>query len=501
MDELREVAAVVSKNKIKEINTLDYARRGDRVFDFYEKILSNQFTCDQEAFEYYYNNPAQRAQYRKLKAKLRDRLFNTLFFIDVNKSKFSDAQKAFYQCHKDLMVVKLLSGRYARKAAISLATRTLQKSKKFELTAVSIELLRFIKRYHALYTGDLKSYNKALIDLRKHEHDLQLETKAVDYYEDIHIHYRKNLHLGKKVRDRARMYIAELEKDCMVCKTFLLNHMTFSLIGFIENIENNLSKVVENCDRAIRFFNGKPYVSPHFVGGFYYNKLLSISKLGDYGKGNRIFTKCRSTFERGTLRWYKSHEYYFILCMHTGRYAKGPILIQEVCSTREFKYQNERRIERWRIYSAYVHYLQSIGKLMEGNDFKKFRLNKFLNEVPKYSADKRGYNVPVLVIQILFLIQEGKYDQLSDRIEAIEKYTFRYLKKDNNFRTNCFIKMLLQVPKRHFHRVAVERHANPYLEKLNRESVNRSSETFEIEIIPYEHLWEYVVESLDKKFH
>ena len=128
-----------------------------------------------------------------------------------------------------------------------------------------------------------------------------------------------------------------------------------------------------------------------------------------------------------------------------------------------------------------------------------FRLKKFLNDIPIFSRDKRGYNIPVLIIQILFLIVNKKYERLSDRMEAIEKYTTRYLKKNENFRSNCFIKMLLQIPKRNFHRVAVERHAKKYRDKLKSVPLSIANQAYEVEIIPYAHLWEYVLESLDNK--
>ena len=110
--------------------------------------------------------------------------------------------------------------------------------------------------------------------------------------------------------------------------------------------------------------------------------------------------------------------------------------------------------------------------------------------------DKSGQNIPVLIIQILIQIQQKKYDQLTDKIEAVEKYTTRYLRKDNNYRSNCFIKMLLQIPKQNFERARVEKHTKILLEKLRSMPLERAKQAFEIEIIPYEDLWEMALESI-----
>ncbi len=500
MEDLRELVKVVSKNKIKDIPTLDHQNGDDRVYDLYDKILSDEILDDDSAAKYFYKNPAQRGQYRKLKSKLRDRLFNTLFFIDVNNPKFSDAQKAFYQCNKELVVVRMLLGRYARKSAISLATRTLSKAQKFEIIDVVVELLRLLKNHHALYTGDIRSYKKYKDALKANEQILEAELMAVDYYDEIHVRFKKNLVLDKETRKLAQQYIGELEEVGKKIKTFRLHLMRFGLINLVEALENNHERVVENCDQAIRFFSKKPNVSPHFLGTYYYNKLLHLAKLGDYVNGQKIARKCLRLFEPGTLRWFKTNELFFLLCMHTKKYNKALGIVTDVLAAKEFEYQAETRLEFWRLAQAYLYYLHKVGRLDKSDHLKSFRIKKFLNEVPKYSSDKRGYNIPVLIIQILILIHHGAYDQLSDQIEAIEKYSTRYLRKDTNYRSNCFIKMLLQVPKRQFHKVAVVRHAGPYLKRLGEDN-ERSNQAFEMEIIPYEHLWDLVLESLDKKFH
>jgi len=86
--------------------------------------------------------------------------------------------------------------------------------------------------------------------------------------------------------------------------------------------------------------------------------------------------------------------------------------------------------------------------------------------------------------------------QSIDRIEAIKKYCSRYLRQDDNFRSNCIIKLLLQIPEGSFHRQAVLRRAGKYLEQLQSVPLEIAYQTHEIEIIPYEDLWEMTIDSL-----
>jgi len=152
---------------------------------------------------------------------------------------------------------------------------------------------------------------------------------------------------------------------------------------------------------------------------------------------------------------------------------------------------------------SYIHFLVYINKITpirEDKRFNKFRMGKFLNSVPTFSKDKRGLNIPILVIQIVFFIVRKDFDKAVNRIESIEKYCSRYLKKGDNFRSNCFIKMLLQIPISGFHKAGTERRAKKYFDQLKGVSLEIANQANEVEVIPYEDMWGIIIESLETKF-
>jgi hypothetical protein len=156
--------------------------------------------------------------------------------------------------------------------------------------------------------------------------------------------------------------------------------------------------------------------------------------------------------------------------------------------------------EHWKIFETYLHYFIAINEikpdLQSQRRFGTFRPGKFLNEVPVYSKDKRGSNITILVLQVLFLIKERKYEEVSDKLESLKYYSHRYLRKDETYRSNVFIHMLMQLPKGHFNKKAVERHADKYILKLKGMPLELSSQSVELEIVPYEKLWKFVITSL-----
>ncbi|MBK8192314.1 MAG: hypothetical protein IPK76_03665 [Lewinellaceae bacterium] len=121
---------------------------------------------------------------------------------------------------------------------------------------------------------------------------------------------------------------------------------------------------------------------------------------------------------------------------------------------------------------------------------------KFLNETPVFSKDKRGMNIPILVVQLLYDVLDERFDAGIDRVEAVEKYTSRYIRRDEHFRSNCFLKMLIQMPEAAFHKEAAARKAERYLTQLGEMPLEIADQAHEIEIIPYEDLWGMILEML-----
>ena len=202
-----------------------------------------------------------------------------------------------------------------------------------------------------------------------------------------------------------------------------------------------------------------------------------------------------------THSWYLQYELLLVLSLRSKEYVEVIDILNLIFNSRKFNDQPLAMQERWFINASYVHFLIAIGKI-DGANLKigKFRLGKFLNSVPTYSKDKRGLNIPILIVQFLFMIIQNKYDEAIDRIEAIKKYTSRYIRKGENLRSHCFLNMLLQIPACSFHRAAVLRKTEKWHQKLKANPIELANQPHEVEIIPYEDLWDYIINFLENSF-
>jgi len=493
MDALKELVMVVTKHSVKSLKTIN-SSKGSRVYELYEKIAANELETDAQAAKYFFNSTPQHPQYRKLKNRLEELLLNSVVFIDTNSPKFSDTQRAFYTCQRYMTISKILLGRTARKPAVKLFEKVLKYAERLELCEPARDAAIGLRDYHAYRTGNVREFEKYLNLSRKYTEIWQAEDLAQQYFQEYSVSSIKSVPAEREQRFKSTM--SKLRPYLKNITSYRLHFLVYLLETNHYSETNTYSKLLKSANEASTFFKSKPIAPIALVAIFKVRQLEAYIGLDDFENGRKVFRQCDRQIEPGVVHWYNSYELYMLLLFRTKKYHSLSTIFEKATQHPAYKHQTTKRHERFRIFQAFIYYLSLLDRVKLGVT-KDFRLQRFLNELPIHSQDKRGYNVTVLMIQILILIQSKQHDKLTDRIEAIEKYTSRYLRNDENFRSNCFIKMLLQVPKRNFHKVAVLRHAKPYIEKLATVPLLKSKQSYEIEIIPYEHLWEYVLESLE----
>lgn len=506
MQALHELAYLVARSKLTPFEVFG-KNSSDNKFnlaEFYEGLLANRFTTDDQAASHFFGTGKKDPRYQKLKNNLKNHLISVvLFFIDSRQSSYTARQRAYYESHKDWASVKILMGKNAHVAGVGLCQKILRQAKKFEFTDLALDVARILRLHWGTTGGDLKKFEQYKELYRHYEKINQVEDLAEELYTELIIRYVNNKATKTEIHKKASEYYDRLKDALEEFDTYRL-HLSGSLIKTIIHTSiNDYKSAIKVCDETISFFEAKDYLANVPLQICYYQQLVCHTQLKQYEKGKIVAEKCLALLEKGSFNWFKYQELFFILSMHTRKYQQAYTIFSETVSHKKYKSQPPNITETWMIFEAFIHYLVDIKKIVpkQGDKrFNKFRLGKFLNATPLFSKDKRGMNIPIMTIQILFMVSGKKYDEAMNRIEAVEKYCTRYLRKDDTFRSNCFIRMLLQIPKSGFHKSAVVRQAAKYLAKLESVPLEIANQAHGIEIIPYEDLWEMATNSLESSF-
>jgi hypothetical protein len=480
-----------------------YLDNGSKLSELYHAITDEKCKTDEEALALLYPDASGTGSYRYTKGQLKKRLLNYLFFIDLDLPSFTDRQKAFLECHKKWAIVNILFGRGARAACVDVAKGLLKKAIHYEFNEIVADVAKLLRFHFGGMVMDKKNYHqyRDLYDQygQYYFNENQIEGAYVDIiFSNFDERFSKE-ELAEYIQD-AYARVEPLLEQTPSYKGQLYGFLIKILLD--SSLYNN-EEMIASCQRAIDFFESKPYQANTPLQIFYYQQLIGFSQLRQFERGRHAAERCMSFLEEGTYNWFKFQESFFILAMHSGEYMEGYAIFENVIEHNRFGVMPKDLKEIWKIYEAYLYLVLNEKEKEDIEEIapkvSKFRLGRFLNEIPIFSKEKRGMNIAILVIHTLIHIQRKQYNKAIDRIEAIEKYCNRHLRDKETLRSFYFIKMLLAIPSHSFHEAAVLRHTEKYKKKLHRLPLEVVSQDHKIEVVPYEDLWQISLGLLDKK--
>ena len=150
-------------------------------------------------------------------------------------------------------------------------------------------------------------------------------------------------------------------------------------------------------------------------------------------------------------------------------------------------------LEIWEVLKEYIGFIERrILKLEENKISSKSKIHLITHPY----NDKLGYNVSIQLIKLVSLIERREFDPSSFLLKSLNSYVKR-LRRQNPIilkRSATFIKQAQKLVKYNFQKSLLKKEKSRFLIELSKHSL-----VFQHEIIPYEHLWEMIIEMLPEK--
>lgn len=497
MQDLKELILLLVQHNVHPLKHMEGAK-DSKLLALYEGIAKSKYNTDEEAAADLYKGQGGTSSYRKLKSDLRDRLLEYVFQINTELSHYSDYQKAYYDCHKQWVIVRFLTGQNANTAALILANKLLRTSEKFDFTLLCMDIASYLRVQYGLRESNDKKFREASEQFDHYRKVYDAEALAEELYTGLVVRTVNNRSAQEEVARMAKEYFERIQVYMKQYATYKL-HMYGYMIGLTYHTsQNDYQTAIQYCDEAIAFFKKRPYEARVPLQIFYYQHLVCNIQLRQFEDGKESARQCIKLMQEGTFNWFKYRELYLHLLLHTQRYDEAGEILWRTLEHPRFEFLPENAIEIWRIYEAYVYYLGKAGKLRLSAK-TKFKLAKFINDFSVFNKDRSGMNIAIIIVKWLMLMQEHQYGKLLDEVEGTDQYCYRHLRGDNTKRSYYFLKMLLTIPLGQFDRATIEAKAARFLENLRAVPLQLANQTYEIEIVPYEDLWEMALDSLEKK--
>ncbi|MBC7774742.1 MAG: hypothetical protein H7246_04825 [Phycisphaerae bacterium] len=500
-DALKELVKTITRNKVKNIEVLgNPGEESSMVESLYDAIAKEKVQSDEDAAKFLYGkNESPKSQaYLRMKGRLERNLLNTAFFVDVNQPMFNERAKASYNCYRDFAAALILLGREATKAGIDVLEHLLEQTIKYEFVELTADVASRLRRVYARAVGSASMHERYAKIHREYEEKRRLEMLALEHFESLINYYIVRRSPNEEIHQYATAYYEELYPLTPKADTCQY-HFHTAQIGIIKYLSvNNCVDALKVCDEALDILKERKNTNREYLVSLSGQKIVCLTQLRIFGnnEGDAAASYCLSLSEEGSFNWFRVHELHLHYCLFARRYDDALALFVKASQHPKFESLGGAVRDNWQLYGGYLHLLAALGKLELAKveaAVGTFRYARLSNEIEVLDKDKQGMNIPLIFLPVIYHLVKGTFDTADISPESLEKYRKRYLDNDMNRRSAAFLNMLIAFAKRDYKSASAEKKIKKELEVLAKEQPQVAGQTFAVEIIPYEDLWEMMV--------
>lgn len=488
MQELATLVKIVTDRKLAVLPFLDFSDQKSRNKDLLlVRMLEDQPTITQnQIVRGIYGKTDAQAQttFRKLKSRVQQKLLNHLYFLDQTDPRHISSRRYEQQCLGLLHQAKILTGEGEYKVAEKIYRKLLRIAEEAEFTNYSVLVSKFLRNMY-VETGQPAKYR----EMDKRFEAYQKKMIAEDEAEQLSM--RIKLTLNHKVRSRKFMltqlpeYLLKLEKLHKQVKSYATFYALYLVRLSKEELVGNYQEIMKITLHTEKLRKQGKINEKRFDKRF--NNYMSIYahlQCRKATEGVVLAEEYFKDFHHSSGNWFYFLETYLLLAVHAKQYGQAFDLLLQARKNPYYNKQRAAAQQRWELYEAYIQFVRP-----EQSPLKMRHFTQFVQKVPDYSRDKQGYNVAILILQFLYFLRRRDIEGLLARLEGLRKYEQRHLRDPATLRSQLFFRLLLLTVKENFGPEASEKKGASILEKLK--AAPQPGQAYgEIEIIPYEDLWE-----------
>jgi hypothetical protein len=498
MESLYELARVCSGQK-QLIESMIPEDERSPLRKLFHIAFSLRPLTDSESMHEIYGKRNQ-AAFSRLKGRLKDLFYQAIILQNQTVISEDIRSNEFVNNFKQTLISRILLQRKAVQLSTDIIEKSIVKSMKYHVTENVLEQSRMLIAY---YNGVM--YNKYKLNKYKAIQSEYLEIykweiKSENYYLDLQRDQFQSLaNPTEEMKNKAYRYYTDL-KGAKGIRSYFFNYNKYRIEASYFEYTKDYNSLLKLSENALKEFNSPDFRTGNAISTISLRKLWALIQVEQIQESIKVGSKLMDRVPSGSIQWYRIAHYTLKAKLYHGDYHGAIDTISEMIDNPKFSKLGDYFKEIFTTTLGYIHLLVDSGFVSTLSDQRKnlpeFKLGKFLNTTPVFSKDKRGINVSILLMHIGFLLQRKDYNAIIDRIDSLNQYAYRYLRKDDSFRSNCMIKMVIQMAKADFNPIRTKRYTHDLREELGRVALAGSGENIEIEIIPFEVLWDIMCKAL-----
>ncbi|RIJ41408.1 hypothetical protein [Pontibacter oryzae] len=493
MEELKRLVAFIDKYSLSPSPLLNLQDESVLDTKLFHLLKSGEIETDEDAAKKLYGNSKSATSYRMLKSRFRKKLYNHLHFLKVPTQATLSINEAKYQCSVLITEAYALRVVSELKLSTKVLEQALQIADKHELWGIRQRVLEDIKfNYYGL--GDQKNYERISDQLSECYRQEIFEREAKELYEFT------MLCGGGLTSDRRELIkylpdvIVQFEELWGKSKSSMIyNYLHQLKVLYLEQLGNyaEIAAIIDEAESLVK----KGVVNKSWFSNQYNNfiRIYALLQSKQYSKGISLAEKHLPDYRKFSVHWFAFIENYLLLTLYNQDYGKTAEVLAEASSGGHFlklKASSIERLELFRRYFAFIIRCKSLD--ITSSNVQPFTVD--LSFVPK---DKSGLNLSLLILEVMEDIARMRFKDMEQQAERVRKYRVKYLKGERAERPRLFLRLLqMALLEQDYETTRVK--GEKLLGQLA-EAPLPGDAFSEVEIIPYEHLWELVLNLLQKK--
>lgn len=496
MKEIANLARIVTlrRTRHRSLLDLDAARPGKEERLMQEISVNPGVTALQLTKSLYgANSVSNQAAMRQLRARVQDKLLNHLFFLDHSDPRLVVSRRYEVEClnllHK--ATILYLEGEYS--LSERLLRRCMRAAAQSEFTAYEEQAAQKLQSIYAEQRERVK-YEKIGQELDMLRQTLAHEQEAERIFLSVQLGIEEAVAKRQQLLQHLPDYLQRLEELHQLAPTYATFQALYRVRLAYASLMGCYQDVIRETEQAtVRLEKGE-LNARRFDQRF--NNFMNVYAYlrGRRPKeGLRLAEKFAETIHPTSSNWFYFYEHYLLLALHAGEYEQAAQLLQLAHKNPSYGKLRPAAVERWELLEAYTELVLPTEQV---SSKRRNQLAVFAAlTVPEYSRDKRGYNVAILVFQLVHYLQQRLLEPVLVRLERLRKYQQRHLRDAATLRSRTFLRLLLLLPEAEFDPSQLAVRGKVLLRTLQEAALTREADA-EVEIIPYEDLWALIMNVL-----
>ncbi len=495
VNEVANLVRIVTSRAIAASPMLDLkSKQASKERVFVEMLLRVPETTQLQLAKGVYGKatPANLQALQKLQSRVQGKLLNQLYFLDHSDQRLLVSRRYELECLDLLHKVSILYAERDFKLAERLLLRCLRLAETGEFTQYIVQLTRMLRN---LYGEQRKPapYKKMTKRLQQAQQQLEREDEAEQLQADIQLAVTSTVAARRKLLAAMPGHLAQLEGLYKRGRSFGTYNALYRARLTYEELQGDFKQLIRVVAAAERHLNdGKLNLRRFDLRFNHFMTIYAYLRSRQPVRGLLLAERYIRDFHPSSNNWFYFQEHHVLLAMHAGRYELAQQLLDKVTKNAAIVGQREAAMQRWDLYRSYLNFVQPASRVLTA---RQRQVAQQMLMLPEYSRDKRGHNVAILVLQVLHYLRSRNLELVLLRLERLRKYQQRHLTEATMLRSRLFLRLLQVIVEKNFDpQKAAERGQN-LLQHL-RDTPPPGEAFAEVEIIPYENLWEIVLNLL-----